>query len=250
MASRSSDTRGPDAARGARLPARYATGWYEQFEARVRPSLELGTRVLDVGSGRTPALAPERRPDGCFYAGLELSAEELGRAPRGSYDETIAADASVPLPQLCGRFDLLLSWQVLEHVAPLDVALTNLRSYLRPGGRMVALLSGGLSAFGLINRAISPRLGVWALERLIGRDPDTVFPACYDCCTYTALVGMLRDWSDAEVVPLFRRSGRLCGSLGRAGPPGASDLLETSRGGRVERDPWIAPRNHGLKRQR
>ena len=108
------------------------------------------------------------------------------------------------VPDLHERFDLILSWQVFEHVAPLDTTLDNLRTYLRPGGRLVTMLSGGFSAFGLINRAIPRRVGVWALDRLIGRDPETVFPTHYDRCYYDALSEMLRGWSRAEVFALFR----------------------------------------------
>lgn len=200
----SPDKQSADAAPGARLPARYAEHWHERFDSHAEVSLAPGVRILDVGSGRTPTLVPRRRPQGCFYAGLDLSREELERAPVGSYDTIIEADAIRPLAELRERFDLVLSWQVLEHVKPLDAALANLHSYLRPGGRMVALLSGGFSAFGLINRAISPRLGPWALQHLIGRDPETVFPAYYDRCYYAALVDMLEIWSRAEVIPLFR----------------------------------------------
>lgn len=200
----SQHTISPDAAPGVRLPARYALDWYEQFHSRVRPLLAPGVRILDVGSGRKPALAPERRPTGCVYAGLDLSREELQRAPEGSYDEAIAANVVLPLDELRERFDLILSWQVLEHVRPLNAALDNLRSYLHPGGRLVALLSGGRSVFGLLNRAVSPQVAVWTLCHLIGRDPETVFPAYYDHCHYAALVEMLGTWSCAEVFPLFR----------------------------------------------
>lgn len=193
-----------EGALGTRLPARYAAGWFEQFEARFRPVFKPGLRILDVGSGRKPALALDQRPEGCFYVGLDVSQRELELAPEGSYDETFCSDIAVQIPALYRGFDLILSWQVLEHVAPLDAVLENLRIYLRPGGRMVALLSGGLSAFGVVNRVVPARLGVWALEHLTGRDPDTVFPAHYDRCYYTALNGMLKLWSTAEVLPLFR----------------------------------------------
>lgn len=194
----------PEAAPGAQLPARYGEEWYGAFVSRVEPFLIPGAQILDVGSGAAPALAPEQRPERCLYVGLDLSTQELGRAAAGSYDETIEADVATPLPHLRGRFDLILSWQVLEHVEPLDAALSNLRSYLRPGGRMVAMVSGGRSAFGLVNRLVSPRVGVWMLKHLLGRDPDTVFPAHYDRCYHTALLEMLTTWSRAEVIPLFR----------------------------------------------
>jgi len=143
------------------------------------------------------------RPDS-GYVGLDISLNELRRAPRGSYDEFVAADVVETQEELRDRFDLIVSWQVLEHVKPLDAALDNLRSYLRPGGRMVALLSGSFSAFGLVNRVLPARAGVWAMERLLHRDPETVFPAHYDRCHHSGLVRVLGTWSRADVVPLYR----------------------------------------------
>lgn len=174
----------------------------EEFESRARPALRPGVAILDVGSGRRPAL-PTGMRHGSFYVGLDISLDELQEAPEGSYDEVIAADVVEPREELRDRFDLIVSWQVLEHVTPLDVVLENLRSYLRPGGRIVALLSGSFSAFALLNKALPAKAGVWIMERLLGRHPDTVFPAHYDRCHHAALVKLLKSWSWADVVPLY-----------------------------------------------
>jgi hypothetical protein len=97
-----------------------------------------------------------------------------------------------------------VSWQVLEHVAPLGDAISNIHSYLRPGGLFVAGLSGGRSAIALINRAIPHRLAKMAMERLLRRDPASVFPAPYDRCTYSALSRILEDWSGVQIVSRYR----------------------------------------------
>lgn len=193
-----------ESARGVRLPARYAFGWREFVESRIAPSLKPGVQILDVGSGRQPTVPPPKRPEGCRYVGLDVSLVELRKAPKGSYDEQIAADAVQRRGDLQGRFDLVVSWQALEHVKPLDVALDNFSSYLRPGGSMVALLSGSFSLFGIVNKLAPARLGVWGMQRLLGRDPESVFPAYYDRCYYSALVRLLESWSRVEVVPLYR----------------------------------------------
>jgi 2-polyprenyl-6-hydroxyphenyl methylase/3-demethylubiquinone-9 3-methyltransferase len=161
-------------------------------------------RILDVGSGRRPALAPADRPAGTHYVGLDLSAVELAAAPNGSYDETVAADLAQRVAGLEGQFDLALSWQVFEHVRPLDRALENLRAYLRPGGRMVAVLSGRFSINALVNVLVPSGLAVWLMRRLLGRDPDSVFSAHYDSCYASALTELLKSWSVAEVTPLFQ----------------------------------------------
>ncbi|MGH2588016.1 MAG: class I SAM-dependent methyltransferase [Dehalococcoidia bacterium] len=189
---------------GARsLPARYAEPWLDAFYERIRPSLHPGVTILDVGSGRRPSIPTAKRPAGCRYVGLDLFLSELEKAPAGSYDEMYVADVAQRLAELEGRFDLVVSWQVLEHVKPLDVAIDNLRAYLRPGGRLVAQMSGAYSLFGIVNRLVPQRLGVWAMQRLLGRNPETVFPAYYDRCTYTGLMYALRHWRQFDILPRY-----------------------------------------------
>jgi SAM-dependent methyltransferase len=193
----------PDGAPGVTLPPRYQEPWWERFLALLGPSLRPGVRILDVGSGRLPVLPPPARPAGARYVGLDVSGDELAAAPPASYDDAIVCDLTAwrPAP---AEFDLVVCWQVLEHVAPLAAALENLRACLRPGGRMVAHLSGGRSAYALLNRAVPPALSQWALHRLLGRRHESVFPARYDHCTQRGLQAMLASWSRAEVTPLYR----------------------------------------------
>jgi 2-polyprenyl-6-hydroxyphenyl methylase/3-demethylubiquinone-9 3-methyltransferase len=183
------------------LPDRYDDFWTGPFRAELAPSLVPGVRVLDVGSGAEPTIPTDMRPEGTHYVGLDISKHELDRAPGGSYDETVVADLTGFVPALEGRFDLVVSFQVLEHVRPLDRAVENMRRYLRDGGAMVSRLSGGRSVSALLNRLIGHR-GAMVLEgRLRGRDPASVFPAEYDRCTSVALRGMLSGWSEAKVIP-------------------------------------------------
>ena len=185
------------------LPARYREGWVERFETLFASDLVEGVSILDVGSGRRPCLLPENRPAGCRYVGLDVSREELDAAPAGAYDEVIVGDIAGRLPGDEARFDLVISWQVLEHVKPLDEALENIRSSLRPGGHFVALLSGRFAYFSLMGRLLGHRVGTWAMERLLDREPETVFPASYDGCYYNALARMLAPWSRWEIVPRY-----------------------------------------------
>lgn len=196
------------AAKGAyrgRVPARYGDGvaFRSAFDAAVASVLAPQQTVLDVGSGRAPTIPPEERPPGCRYVGLDLSRTELERAPAGSYDEMIVADTVEYVPSLEEQFDLVVSFQVLEHVRPLDQAFDNLRRYLRPGGQLVAQMSGTFSVFGVLNRAIPQSVAVWLLRRFLDRDPETVFPAHYHRCYFTALERILEPWDESEVIPRF-----------------------------------------------
>lgn len=187
---------------------RYQT-WQEPFRAQMADVLRPGVTILDVGGGRHPAIRREDLPSRARYIGLDLSLREMQAAPTGSYDEMIEADIAEPVPELVGAIDLAVSWQVLEHVVSMQSAIANLHAYLRPGGRLVAHLSGGRAVFALINRAIPHALAAAALRQLLDRDPETIFPARYDACTYTGLTRVLKDWSRVRIEPRFAGAGYL-----------------------------------------
>lgn len=185
------------------LPPRYehfAARWETDFWELAEPGLKPGARVLDVGSGRRPALPLHQRPDGITYVGLDLSPRELEAAPPGSYDAVVVSDVCTRVPELEGRFDLIVTWQVLEHVDSLERALANLRLYLTQGGHAVALFSGRYSAFGTANLLLPRRLGARLVARIMKRDPQTVFPAYYDRCHRTGLEHLLESWSQVRVI--------------------------------------------------
>lgn len=185
-----------------RYPSRSAPFWRVDFDAQVQEALLPGMTVLDVGSGREPAVPRERRPADCHYVGLDISRSEMEKAPTGSYDEAFVEDVTARVRGLEGRFDLIVSLFVFEHVKPLDAALDNLHGYLSEGGRLIAQMSGAFSPFALVSRAIPHRAVAWLVRRLGVRDADTVFPAHYHRCWHGALTRMLSTWSEAKVVPL------------------------------------------------
>jgi SAM-dependent methyltransferase len=183
---------------------RYAPGWRDEFIELVQRSLIPAAVVLDVGGGRRPVLDPARRVSSSRYVGLDLSRVELEAAPPGSYDDVVVADLANHQAVFASSFDLIVAYQVLEHVPSLVSALENLRSYLRPQGRLLALVSGAFSAFAILNRLLPGRLGVFAMRRLLGRNPGSVFHAYYDRCWYSALVSILSEWSTYDIVPVYR----------------------------------------------
>jgi len=189
----------------AGLPARYHVPLRQGFDQSIAERLDNGSVVLDIGSGRHPAIKPDDRPDDVTYVGLDLSATELAAATEGSYDEEIEADATEFIPELEGRFDLAVSWQVLEHVPDMAATLSNVRRYLKPGGRFVAQFSGSWSAFGVINRILPDSVGARVVDRTMKRTENNlpVFPAFYDRCSARALSPLLAGWSSYELTPIF-----------------------------------------------
>lgn len=195
--------RAAGAALRGKLPPRYAgyaIGWRSDFKQLAAPALLPGARVLDVGAGRRPVFPPEERPDGVTYVGLDVMQSELDAAPPRSYDEKIAADVSKPVAALADQFDLIVSWQVFEHIRSVPNALDNFYTYLRPGGYAVISLSGRFSLFGLLNMLLPRRLGVGVVSRVMRRDPETVFPAYYDHCYRSALERLVQRWSSTSIV--------------------------------------------------
>src|SRR5438093_9838878 len=96
------------------------------FRDHSLPSLLTpGLRVLDVGGGRFPAVALEtKRQLDLHVVGLDISGAELARAPRGAYDSVVVGDvASVSIP---GKYDLVFSRTLLDHVADPPAAIAHL----------------------------------------------------------------------------------------------------------------------------
>lgn len=185
------------------LPERYGFAMQTVFLEHLRPLLKPGIGVLDVGSGRSPTLGRKDRPPGCRYVGLDISAHELDAAAPGSYDDVIAHDITRRLPT-DETFDAVISWQVLEHVKPLDEALENLRAVVRPGGTMLAQLSASFSAFALLARVMPHTLRVKAMSRYLGSSEEEKFPTHYDRCHARALERMLGSWSSVTLLPFYR----------------------------------------------
>jgi hypothetical protein len=189
-----------------RLPARYEHPMQDVFLARLDGLLTDGVRILDVGAGRSPTIAPADRPAGTRYVALDVSAEELSAAPPGAFDRTVVADVTRP-PDLGETFDLVLSWQVLEHVASVGGALRCMHALTSPGGTLLAQLSGSRAVFAIVSRALPHRMRVRAMRRLLGSPAEEKFPTHYDGCHVAALERHLRRWESFEIVPFYRGAG-------------------------------------------
>jgi SAM-dependent methyltransferase len=191
------------------LPAcpRYAA--FPDMRERVGDLLKPGMRVLDVGAGATPTVASSARPPGTHYVGLDISREELLRAQPGSYDEIRVCSILDPAPDLVGEFDLIVTLQTLEHVKPLETAILNLRSYLRPGGEFVGQMTGTFTYFSLLNRVMPTKLKNTALSRFHWRQKEDVFPAYYDRCWHGALNRIFGSWREVEIEPFYAGGGYL-----------------------------------------
>ena len=191
------------------LPERYFQDWREPFVSAALGAIGDGSSVLDIGGGASASLAPSDRPRLSEYVGLDVEATEMERSAPGSYDETIVCEIEDPDPSLLGRFDLALSWQVLEHVGSMELALEGARACLCDGGTFVAQFTGGRAWFALLNRIVPDRLAEAGMQRLLGREPDSVFHANYSASIASELEPLLAAWSSFELVPRYRGASYL-----------------------------------------
>ncbi|MFO1099234.1 MAG: methyltransferase domain-containing protein [Xanthobacteraceae bacterium] len=113
----------------------------------VEPSLRPGLHVLEVGSG-IGLLASALAAEGVDVVGVEPGAAGFGFMPAlASIVSTHAGEpppfAALPIgvaeldPDAHGRFDLIYSVNVLEHLMELDEAVAAMSRVLAPGGTMV-----------------------------------------------------------------------------------------------------------------
>jgi SAM-dependent methyltransferase len=88
-------------------------------------------RVLDAGCGSATHIA---LPPNAYVVGVDVSREALERNPR--LDERVVADLeTVELPR--GSFDVIVCWNVLEHLKRPERALDAFASALAEGGLLV-----------------------------------------------------------------------------------------------------------------
>jgi SAM-dependent methyltransferase len=91
--------------------------------------------ALDAGCGRISWLRPFRPRVGRLV-GVDVHAPA---APLPHLDEFVLADLCGPPDTFApATFDVVLSSFTIEHLAAPDVAFANVRSWLRPGGSLVA----------------------------------------------------------------------------------------------------------------
>ena len=97
-----------------------------------------GKRILDIASGEGYGAAMlHRNAPGCSVIGADVAADIVTRANRiyGTDGlQFVTARLSERLPFDSAAFDLVTCFETIEHVLPQDVALSELRRVLAPGG--------------------------------------------------------------------------------------------------------------------
>ena len=157
-------------------------------------------RVLEIGGGRGPLLTPSEAEEvGVALTVNDIDAGELALAP-ASFDTAQFNVAGDFAPELAGRFDLIISRMVFEHVRDAPRAWSNVCALLAPGGVALAFHPTLYAPPFVINwlapEALTARvLRLFFSDRHQGDYPK--FPARYEMCF----------GDPSRVEPILRRSG-------------------------------------------
>jgi SAM-dependent methyltransferase len=92
-----------------------------------------GDRVLEIGTGRG-TLLHELRSQGIDAAGVETSVDRIAEAQARFGPLPILQVNGTALPYPADSFDVVLSFDVLEHIADSDAHVAEVRRVLKPGG--------------------------------------------------------------------------------------------------------------------
>ena len=173
---------------------RHLTALRTAYERAIAAHLPGGGRLLDYGCGNMP-YRPLFEDAVAEYVGADLPGNEQAGV---TFSETGRIDCGD------GAFDVVLSSQVLEHVADPDFYLSEARRVLKPGGTLL------LSTHGVWRYHPDPRdLWRWTcdgLKLVIERNGFAV-------AGQTGVMGpeatALQLWQDAVLARWHRRLGRL-----------------------------------------
>jgi SAM-dependent methyltransferase len=120
------------------LDERYTTYGTTDFHVNLIPNfITKDSLVYDIGGGKCPHIFPKLKKEKNIRSiGVDIDPEELARAPKGEYDETICADITKTTGK--GDGDFIISRAVLEHVKDARAAILNMATFIKPGGRIIA----------------------------------------------------------------------------------------------------------------
>jgi 2-polyprenyl-3-methyl-5-hydroxy-6-metoxy-1,4-benzoquinol methylase len=125
-------------------------------------------RVLDAGCGRKCRI----RPAEAHITGIDVDPEAVAANP--DLDERLVGSIETePLPT--ASFDLVVCWDVLEHLRAPDRALASLAQSVAPGGELLLAFPNAMSFKGLITRATPHWFHRWVYRRVY-RVPLDPFP--------------------------------------------------------------------------
>jgi 2-polyprenyl-6-hydroxyphenyl methylase/3-demethylubiquinone-9 3-methyltransferase len=181
------------------LPEKFRVDGNTDFQRTFAPPyLKPDAVVYDVGGGKQPFVSEEqKRRLRLRIVGIDISREELERAPDGIYDRMIAED--IARFQGEGDADLVICQAVLEHVQDVDGAFRAMASSLRPGGTACVFVPSRNAVFARLNLLLPQAVKSYLLFTLFpGARAGQGFPSYYNQCTPDDFARLARE-HDLEV---------------------------------------------------
>jgi SAM-dependent methyltransferase len=135
-----------------------------QAQAQVTEALRghRAARVIEAGCGARSHLA---YPPGTQVVGIDLLRSQLRR----NVETRLLVQGDVTrLPVASASADLVVCWDVLEHLPAPQLAIREVARLLRPGGLLVLALPNILSLKGLVTRLTPWWFHVWVYRRVLG----------------------------------------------------------------------------------
>ncbi|AMY11767.1 putative S-adenosylmethionine-dependent methyltransferase [Luteitalea pratensis] len=125
-------------------------------------TVEPAPRVIEAGCGARAHLA---YPAGARVVGIDILRSQLLR--NGEACRLAQGDVTA-LPVASASADLVVCWDVLEHLPAPERAIAEMARVLRPGGLAVVALPNILSLKGLVTRFTPWWFHVWVYRRVLG----------------------------------------------------------------------------------
>ena len=165
--------------------------------AALEQRLPLGAHVLDTGSGPGSWVLQEQRAASHARIGL-LVGQDVYRPDVTQLDAFVLA-RSEALPFAAGSFDLVLAYNVIEHLPDPARAFGEVARVLKPGGVLAFKTPAAHAPLFMLARVLPTRLHK-RLKGGIGVAEEDVFPTLYRANSVRALeralqnAGLARDW--------------------------------------------------------
>jgi SAM-dependent methyltransferase len=118
-------------------------------------------RILEAGCG---SMSKVRLPGTAYIVGMDISKLQLERNP-GLHEKILADIQTVKLP---GKsFDMIICWDVLEHLEAPQKAIANLLASAKPGGLLILAFPNLYSVKGLVTKLTPHSVHVWYYKKLL-----------------------------------------------------------------------------------
>jgi 2-polyprenyl-3-methyl-5-hydroxy-6-metoxy-1,4-benzoquinol methylase len=183
-------------------PALVVDGNSEFSASVVHPYVSIGAKVYDVGGGKNPFFTlEEKERNRLSIVGIDISKNELDRAPAGIYDESICADISTIEGREDG--DIVVCQAVLEHVADTRNAIRSISTLLKTGGTALIFVPSRNALFARLNLIIPETLKRYLLFSIYPNSSrDQGFRSYYKNCTPKELLKFSAEFGLAETKTL------------------------------------------------